>query len=181
VVSLCHIRLCDLSNGWHHENHIQWYTQWMELTQKQKDKFFQKINKTDDCWLWTAATNEHGYGVVRINKRLFKAHRVSYEIHKGEIPEGLSLDHLCKNRSCVRPEHLEAVTHRENCLRGNGLPSMWAARRSMPRITHCKHGHEMTPENCYFIPSTGARCCRQCQKTWHEKWNKVRAERKRMS
>lgn len=88
------------------------------------------------CWEWTGAVDLNGYGVVYGNGRMRKAHRVLYEKANGTVPHGLELDHLCRNRKCVNPDHLEPVTHRENILRGVGT----AASRA--RQTHCKHGHE---------------------------------------
>lgn len=84
------------------------------------DRFWARINKTDGCWLWLGAVNNDGYGDVRRNGRVEKAHRVAYELTRGAVPDGLELDHLCKTTRCVNPSHLEAVTHRENVLRGNG-------------------------------------------------------------
>ena len=92
-------------------------------------RFWAKVNKTDTCWLWTASKNWGGYGSFRVNKKKVTAHRYSYEIYKGKIPNGLQLDHLCRNRACVNPEHHEPVTNRENVVRGkivtdkkSGLP-----------------------------------------------------------
>lgn len=71
----------------------------------------------DGCWVWTGSTNSRGYGQITINKKSKKAHRVMYELIRGTIPDGMELDHLCRVKSCVNPEHLEAVTHSENIKR----------------------------------------------------------------
>jgi len=84
------------------------------------------------------------------------AHRISYELLKGDIPEGLDLDHLCRNRGCVNPDHLEPVTRKENLLRGNTIPAKHA------RKTHCPQGHEYTKGNT-FISKSGSRHCRKCR------------------
>lgn len=81
------------------------------------ERFWSKVEKTDGCWLWTSTTNENGYGRFSIKRRFVSAHRLAYEMTVGPIPDGLTIDHLCRVRSCVRPEHLEAVTLQENCLR----------------------------------------------------------------
>jgi hypothetical protein len=120
--------------------------------------FWNKIKKTDTCWNWIGAKSFLGYGRFKSGGRLLLAHRFSYELHKEKIPEGLTLDHLCRNPSCVRPDHLEAVTMKENTLRGIG-PAAINARK-----THCKRGHEFTVENTarYKTPYGIARECRTC-------------------
>jgi hypothetical protein len=108
------------------------------------------------CWLWTASTYPTGYG-HSILFRLGYAHRVSYRLVKGPIPEGMTLDHLCRVPLCVNPDHLEAVTHRVNVLRS---PIAQAAINA--RKTHCIHGHEFSPENTYRFGNGRHRTCRAC-------------------
>lgn len=100
-------------------------------------RFWSKVEMSEpqECWEWTAYRNDKGYGTFGMGRVTKKAHRVAYELVRGPIPEGLELDHLCRNRGCVNPFHLEAVTSRVNTLRG-----------SVPR-THCSKGHERSPEN----------------------------------
>lgn len=124
-----------------------------------EQRFWEKVEKTDGCWLWVGSRDGNGYGLIR-NGRLVKAHRLSYEMHKGEIPDGMEIDHLCRVKACVNPAHLEAVTHRENMSR---CPDTAQAR--LARRTHCKRGHEFTPENTYPVPS-GGRACRACKALW---------------
>lgn len=112
----------------------------------------------DGCLLWTGPVNSaNGYAYFpKAHSRKVQAHRVAYELAKGPIPEGLTIDHLCRNRRCMEPAHLEAVPHRVNVLRSNG-PSAVAARRDT-----CAAGHEYTTENTYL--GRGYRVCRRCQR-----------------
>ena len=113
---------------------------------------------TDGCWRFTTTQmTKGGYAWFQARGQRFLAHRYSYEKFVGPIPEGLQLDHLCRVRNCVNPEHLEPVTCRENLLRGNTLNAMNA------RKTHCVNGHEFTPENTKYRPD-GRRRCAACSK-----------------
>lgn len=120
------------------------------------DRFLVKVTKTDGCWVWTGSVKSSGYGQFRVGDRVRSAHRVAYELEHGDIPADLVLDHLCRNRRCVRPSHLEAVTQRTNVLRGVGFAACKA------RQTHCIHGHEFDPANTYVAPN-GTRRCRRCR------------------
>jgi hypothetical protein len=104
------------------------------------------------CIEWTGGRTGNGYGALKRYDAVVLAHRHVYELVHGKIPVGLELDHTCGNTACVNPEHLEAVTHAENILRGY-------ARR-----THCPSGHEFTPANTYRRPTTGHRSCRACRR-----------------
>lgn len=120
------------------------------------------------CWLWTAAVGSGGYGVVWQTGSLLYAHRFAYEAVIGPVPEGLHIDHLCRVRNCVRPDHLEPVTQRENILRGVGMCAVQAKR------THCPQGHPYSGDNLYVL--RGKRYCRECVR----KSNRERAARKRL-
>lgn len=120
-------------------------------------RFIAKVDKSDACWLWRAATRGGGYGAFWLNGRHVPAHRFAYEALIGPVPDGLHLDHLCRNRSCVNPDHLEPVTCQENLLR-----SPVTFQGTNARKTHCDHGHEFTPENTYEY--RGGRKCRACMR-----------------
>lgn len=112
------------------------------------------------CWEWTGSTTQ-GYGAIAWGEdgRSRRVHRVVYELLVGPVPPPLMLDHLCRNRRCVNPAHLEPVTNRENVLRGIGPTAVNAAK------THCSVGHEFTEVNTYYNPrDPGWRRCRACRR-----------------
>lgn len=133
-----------------------------------------------ECWEWMGGRATNGYGYVSRGRARSKivAHRVVYTIYRGQIPDGLPLDHLCRNRGCVNPEHLEPVSMRENTLRGLS-PSAVHARK-----THCIRGHEFTQENTY-LSSRESRTCRECARLHERKrpsgWARQRASAERKS
>jgi len=138
-------------------------------------RFFAKVevSKTSfyngsPCWEWAACLNRGGYGQFKYKRETsLAAHRRIYQWFVGTIPDGLELDHLCRVRHCVNPAHLEAVTHRENGLRGQS-PVALAAQQ-----THCANGHPFTPENTYiFRKASGEirqRACKICTRAYRAK------------
>jgi hypothetical protein len=118
------------------------------------------------CWLWTKSVQKTGYGQVGNDKlgmsggKVIFTHRVAYELIKGPIPDGFEIDHLCGNRRCCNPDHLEAVTKRMNCERA-GFFGKENPRNRMGDRGACCHGHEYTPENTH-IAKDGSRACRTC-------------------
>jgi hypothetical protein len=79
-----------------------------------KERFWAKVEKTEGCWEWTASKWASGYGQISVGRRMEAAHRVSYELAFGAIPDGLAVDHICRNKGCVRPSHLRPATHKQN-------------------------------------------------------------------
>jgi len=131
------------------------------LLERFEEKYIPEPNS--GCWLWTAA-QLNGYGAIKVDGRFRGAHRVGYELHKGPVPAGLVLDHLCRVPFCVNPDHLEPVTIGENISRGDN---------HYRGKTHCKRGHEFTTGNTLIL-STGSRACRTCAKERLAKWNEAK-------
>lgn len=121
------------------------------------------------CWIWTAGVTckqtQHSYGTFTIDHldKKILAHRLSYFLNIGPIPEGTEIDHKCRVTLCVNPKHLEAVTHKENVLRGIGKAAFNA------RMTDCKNGHALTGNNLYISPK-GKRRCKRCSLMTNRKW-----------
>ena len=105
-----------------------------------KERFWAKVKGRggDGCWLWTGVQNGYGYGRIKVKGRQVGAHRLSYEVHRGKIPAGLQIDHLCRIKNCVRPSHLEVVTPRENVRRG--IRGILGGRKE------CEPGHEVAAD-----------------------------------
>ena len=137
-----------------------------------EERFWQYVQKgsDDECWEWTGQVGHHRYGTLydTDRKRHNVAHRISYELFVGSIPKGLTIDHLCRNRRCVNPAHLEAVTMRENVLRSDG-PTAINARK-----THCLNGHPYDEENT-LVSARGGRDCRTCRRERQRRQRKAAA------
>lgn len=119
-------------------------------------RFWSKVERGNGCWVWTAAIGNHGYGVFGLGSKTVLAHRWAYVDCNGSIPDGYEVDHLCKNRACVRPDHLEAVPQAVNNARSNSLSA------SSARKSHCINGHLLDGENTYRYGSS--RYCRSCKR-----------------
>lgn len=127
----------------------------------QTARFWRFVRKGPDCWEWLGKTYPTGYAQFNYGAKSSYGHRFAYELGKGPIPDGLSIDHLCRNRGCVNPAHLEAVPLGVNVLRGFGRGALNA------RKTHCDNGHEFSAENTSYIHrSNGSthRKCKACQR-----------------
>uniref|UniRef100_A0AAT9JAA2 ORF17 n=1 Tax=Nitrosopumilaceae spindle-shaped virus TaxID=3065433 RepID=A0AAT9JAA2_9VIRU len=129
----------------------------MEITLDCFKRFMIKIEQNGNCWQWIASKDPSGYGKFMLNKKLISSHRISYELFKGEIPKGLQIDHLCRNRACVNPEHMEVVTQKENLRRGDKTN----IGRNNRLKTHCPQGHEYIKEN--LVKSDPGRKCKICK------------------
>ena len=129
-----------------------WHGRLME--QDADVRFWKRVEKVGDCWLWVGS-NSLGYGKFFFKGSMRWAHRWSYERFVAPIGKGLQIDHLCRNRLCVNPEHLEPVTQRINLRRGEGFIGKNA------RKEECKRGHLFDPQNTYVNPA-GSRECRRC-------------------
>lgn len=142
---------------------------WSRKRRPASVRFWEKVNKDGPmprdtslgvCWSWTAATDRKGYGQFGTGegKKVVKAYRWAWEEAGGVHSPGMNLDHLCRNRNCVRPSHLELVTHRENLIRGETIPALNTVK------THCPRGHAYAGKNLYVDAKRGRRHCRECFK-----------------
>lgn len=121
-----------------------------------KIRFWSKIVIIESgCWVWTAGKDVGGYGIFSPHRHPKKAHRWCYETYVAKVPDGMQLDHLCRNKLCVNPMHLEVVTPRENTLRGNTITAANAKK------TRCHNGHPLSGDNLRTY--NGRRVCKLCR------------------
>lgn len=128
---------------------------------KDEKRFKTKYIKHGDCWIWIGSFNgKKGYGKMLLRGKLELAHRISYSWYRGHIPTGMTIDHMCNNKACVNPEHLEVATQKDNNLRGNSLTA------KNKRKTHCARGHEFTEDNVKIIirRTSTRRVCKKCHR-----------------
>ena len=126
-----------------------------KIPQKYINRFWTYVDKTDDCWHWLGSQNNvWGYGQFGIQGKTWRAHRLAYLLETGDLPN--ILDHLCRNRLCVNPAHLESVTQKENVMRGLGITSKNSKK------VNCWRGHPLSGGNLYITPM-GHRNCKLCR------------------
>lgn len=126
------------------------------MNEQELERFHSFVYGEGECWRWDGCHTRGGYGHFKYKGKMKLAHRMSYEHYVELIPVGLQLDHLCRVRDCVNPEHLEIVTNQENCRRGD-------TGRHMAERTHCPKGHPLDGENLYIAPN-GCRNCKECRR-----------------
>jgi len=138
------------------------------------DAFWSRVQPTGFCWNWTGAKGA-GYGVIGHKGKQYRAHRVAYTLLVGVIPDGLDIDHLCRNTKCVNPDHLEPVETKVNTLRGFG------AHARNARKTYCDSGHEFNDKNVRMIE--GRRVCIECARSYHREYerDRYRSDRERFA
>lgn len=142
----------------------------VETPEKQQARLLAKFNKCvvikegSECWGWSSITDYQGYSILRLGTRIqVRAARFSYTAFRGPIPDGMEIDHLCRNRACVNHAHLEAVDHATNL------------KRRTEAKTHCVNGHEFTPSNVRMNPGRNGRVCKECDRIRARKYKQKAA------
>lgn len=161
-MSQCSVMNCEnksKTRGWCVKHYKRWLkhgdVNYVRPRRSFEESFEKYVDKSGECWEWSGSHYVNGYSKITSGRDQALAHRWAYEHYRGRIPDGMVIDHLCRNRGCVNPDHMEVVTNNENLRRGAG----YGIRNGMR--TTCIHGHEYTDENIYRTPQGGIRC-REC-------------------
>lgn len=136
------------------------------------EKLWDKINKSSTCWFWFGAIDKDGYGIWTSKKKTYRVHRFMYELYNGKILSGMVIDHLCRIRNCVNPEHLRAITNKENILCGVGI----TAQNSRKIV--CNKGHDLSGKNLYVYKNKKGGVDRHCLKCDKERARILRDRQK---
>src|SRR5215470_43505 len=132
-----------------------------------------RLHEATGCWIWTGGRTSSGYGSVSRHGRNTTAHRAVYELARGQVPDGLVVDHLCRNSLCCCPDHLEVVTNQENVRRGDAA---WINGDRQRSKSHCLQGHPLSGDNLYTTPD-GSRQCRTCKRERNRRYSTERRGR----
>jgi hypothetical protein len=160
----CSIEDCDKpvkSRNWCQQHYDSWRRRGAPLAPAPPplvERFWSNVDASGDCWEWTGRTGLNGYGRFQNGQRANMAHRWAWEHLVGQIPEGMQIDHLCRNHPCVNPDHLRVVTPLENAAAGYGII------RANLQKTHCPKGHPLTPGNLVRRRNRTHRYCLTCKR-----------------
>jgi len=132
----------------------------MNKKQIQRFQKFIELGLLTGCWLWKGAQNGTGYGFFSIDGKATYAHRLSFTHWNGDIPKAIEIDHLCRTRNCVNPQHLETVTPYENFRRGQNIANLNLYKKN------CKQGHKLSGDNL-IVTKNNFRVCRTCKNLWN--------------
>lgn len=185
---LCAVDSCHsvrYARGWCCKHYRRWKTHGDPLRKLRGSdpalvaaRFWSKVRQDGDCWVWTGFKSPDGYGKFRAaapSRRMLPAHRVAYEWMVADIPDGLTIDHLCRNRACVNPYHMEPVPHLVNFRRGTGPQTLREhSKNCAAQRTHCPQGHPYDNQNTY-VAARGGRECRTCDRNRHQAARRKRA------
>jgi len=133
------------------------------ISESEQKRFWSKVDKTDGCWFWKAATLQNGYGVFNLRGTIAYAHRIAYLAAKGTISETLVVDHICRTRNCVNPNHMREITRGENVSIG---------RNALREKTHCVNGHPFSGHNMCRVGRRQYRACRICHQRRNEEYRR---------